>query len=172
MTESKDEWNWKPLLQRELLLPAHPGLPGEQSCPDAPPWGTQSLWPLAKKMLPPGSAKAGVPLAPHLPSAQTPVNGSSRMYRMQKHPRATAIEEGTRGQRGKEEFYTRLPRGSQKCTTQRERQSISLLQISSPCWASPGETFLSLPIGDFITGLGTWHCHGPRQVDELVRGGP
>lgn len=43
----------------------------------------------------PSSAEGRVPLAPHLPGPQRLVNGSSRMYCMQKHPRDTAMEEGT-----------------------------------------------------------------------------
>ena len=43
---------------------------------------------------------------------------------MQKHPRDMAIEDGTRGQRRKEELYTRLPRGSQKCTTRKKGRAF------------------------------------------------
>lgn len=77
----------------KLLLTAHLGLPSEQSCSEAPPWASSSLWPPHEMSLPQG-------LSPSCPtSALTPkaCKGNSRMDTQRGTPGTQNRREEERG---------------------------------------------------------------------------
>lgn len=110
------------------LAPRHRG-PGTE----------QQAWFSLEKVLWAPAATGGVPFAPQVPPPMTQVNGSNRMYCMQKHPRATTL----RTEEERVVLYT-FATGQPEMYNAARKAERFLLEISSLYGVSTCETLLRL----------------------------